>query len=416
MEHLGKEQNINPVIPNGELNKSNTAQRVSSLNCEPDPARLMEKPNSVIAWSRLLMETAHAIICSVITKNPKEIPLKKSIKNYVGIDIASETLAVSIFRSPDQPVITKDSVVNNEEGFQNLLAWFKEMRMTSSNSLICMEATGVYGEALSHYLVAHSFKVAIEPPLKVKRAFDPNGHKTDPVDSRQIAEYAYRFFDELRYWQPSTEITEKLKHFLSARELLTKQSVSIQNALTAYNKHVVKDKMIIDMYKKNLALVKEQIALVDKRIAELMQSNPSLHELSLILLSLCGVGALLAAYLIVTSNGFQNITDFKTMAAFIGICPYQHKSGKTVYRNARSRGFGPEYMRKLLHLAARSVATHNLEFRKYYWRKIEEGKPKKVALNNIANKLLKISFAMVRDRKPFIKGHRSINPLVLQNV
>jgi len=415
MEHLGSEHNINLVTPNGELNKSKAPHRVSSLYCEPDPARLMEKPNSVIAWLRLLMETAHAIMCSGVTPNPKEVPLKKNVKNFIGIDIASETFAISVFQSPDKPVITKDSLVNSEDGFQNLLPWFKDIRVTPSNSVICMEATGVYGEAISHYLAAQGFRVAIEPPLKVKRAFDQDGHKTDAVDSAQISEYAYRFFDELRFWCPPAEVTEKLKHFLSARELLTKQSVATQNALTAYKRHAIKDPLIIDMYRKNAAQLKEQIAAIDQHVKELMKANPSLHELSLILISLCGVGTLLAAYLIVASNGFQNITDFKHMAAFLGICPYQHKSGKSVYRNAHSRHFGPGYIRKLLHLAARSVATHNPEFKEYYWRKIEEGKSKKVALNNIANKLLKISFAMVKNHKQYIKGYRSVNPLVLQN-
>jgi transposase len=415
MEHLGKEQRRNSVKPNGELNKSKAPQRVSSLNCEPDPARPMVKPHSVNAWSRLLMETAHTIIRSVVAAKAKEVPLKKNIKNYVGIDIASETLAISVFQSPDKSVITRESIANNEEGFKSVLVWFEEINVTSSNSVVCMEATGVYGEAVSYYLIAQGFRVAIEPPLKVKRAFEQYSHKTDAVDSAQIAEYAYRFFDELRYWHPPTEVTEKIKHFLAARELLTKQSVATQNALTAYKRHVSPTPTIIDMYQKNLALLREQIATIDQNIKELMKANPSLHEISLILMSLCGVGVLLSAYLIVTSNAFQNITDFKQMAAFIGICPYQHKSGKSIYLNAHSRHFGPAYIRKLLHLAARSVATHNPEFKKYYWRKIEEGKSKKIALNNIANKLLKISFALVRNRQKFIKGYRSINPLIFQN-
>jgi len=337
------------------------------------------------------------------------------MKNFIGIDIASETFMVSVFRSPDKPVITQEPIANSSEGFQKLLQWFKEQRLTPANSILCMEATGVYGEALTQYLAVEGFKIAIEPPLKVKRAFDQDGHKTDAVDSAQIAEYAYRFFDELRFWQPPSEIMEKTKHVLSARELLIKQSVSIQNALTAYKRHVVQDKFIIEMYEKNLTLVKEQIAQTESHVDEIIRQNPSFHELSLILISVCGVGTLLAAYLLVTTNAFQDITNYKQMAAFLGICPFQHQSGKSIYRNPNSRHYGPGYIRKLLHLAARSVATHNPEFRKYYYRKIEEGKNKTVALNNIANKLLKIIFALVRDRKPYIKGYRSVHPLVLQN-
>jgi len=336
------------------------------------------------------------------------------MKHFIGIDVASETFTASLFQAPGKPVITRGPIDNAPDGFLSFVEWLKGQHAIPHNSVVCMEAIGVYGEALTRSLAAKGFKIAIEPPLKVKRAFDQDGHKTDAVDSAQIAEYAYRFFDELRFWQPRTDILEKTKQSLCARELLTKQSVAIQNALIAHKRHVVQDKLLLDMYEKNLSLVKEQIAQLDSHIQELIHQDPSFHELSLILISVCGVGILLAACLLVTTNGFKDISDFKQMAAFVGICPYQYQSGKSVHRNAHSRHFGPAYVRKLLHLAARSVATHNPEFRKYYYRKIEEGKCKSVALNNIANKLLKISFAMIRDRKPYIKGYRSVNPLVLQ--
>ena len=85
--------------------------------------------------------------------------------------------------------------------------------------MICLEATGVYSEVLVHFLAANGYPVAVEPPLKVKRAFKkPAGHKSDPVDSQQIAEYAYRFWDELSLWVPRQEILEQIKTLLVTRE------------------------------------------------------------------------------------------------------------------------------------------------------------------------------------------------------
>ncbi|MEK6867526.1 MAG: IS110 family transposase, partial [Nanoarchaeota archaeon] len=288
-------------------------------------------------------------------------------------------------------------------------------QVSAHNSVICMEATGVYGEAITHYLASQNFPVAVEPPLKVKRAFYPHGHKNDRVDSRQIAEYAYRFFDQLRFWHPLEENIERLKHFLSLREQLVKQSVAIQNALKAYQRHILKDQSLIEIQQKHLSQVKEHIALIDGHIKGLINQNPSLHQLSLFLVSLCGIGVLLSAYMLVMTNGFQNISQHKQFAAFLGICPFEFKSGKSVHRQSHCRPFGPDYAKKLFHLAARSAATHHPEFRKYYLRKLEQGKSKSLVLNNIANKLVKISFALVRDRQSYIPGYRSINPLILQN-
>ena len=56
---------------------------------------------------------------------------------------------------------------------------------------------------------------------------------------------------------------------------------------------------------------------------------------------------------------------------------------------------GPAKLRKLLYLAALSVRTHNQNFKKYFLRKVAEGKNKRLILNNIENKLLKITCAVI---------------------
>jgi transposase len=397
------------------LNKSKPPHRHIAYIANKTQSVVMEKLYSETAYKRLIMESAQPITCSDAAKPQKEVPLQPSVKNHIGIDIAADTFATTVFRSPEKPRLARPELPNTAEGFKQLCEWLKEERVTPDNSVICMEATGVYGEAITYYLSAQGFKIAVEPPLKVKRAFDQDGHKTDPVDSAQIAEYAYRFFDELRFWKPLPETLERLKHYLTTRELLVKESVAVQNALKAYQRHVLKDPTLVEMHEKHLGQIKEHIAQVDKHMGQIIRQNPSLHQLALLLVSLCGVGMLLAVYMLVSTNAFQDITSYKQFAAFLGICPYTFQSGTSVKKKSCSRQFGPAYIRKLLHLAARSVATHQPDFRKYYHRKLAEGKCKKLVINNISNKLLKIAFAVIRDRKQYIKGYKSVSPLVLQN-
>lgn len=416
MEHLENKITTRCEKMDNGLNKSKRIHRLQAYIAKKTQPVLMEKLYSVIAHcKRLLMDKAQPINRSVFTSQTKGVPLEKNIANYIGIDVAAETFTVSIFRSPETQVITKGPLSNSAEGFSSLIEWLRTQQATPSTSIVCMEATGVYGETLTHYLCAQGFSAAVEPPLKVKRAFNPSGHKTDAVDSAQIAEYAYRFFDELKVWQPKQEYLEELKHFLTAREQLVKESVSVQNALKAYRRHFIQSSELIGLHEKHLIQLKEHIAVIDARIASLIQQQPSLHQLSLFLVSLCGVGILLSAYMLIITNAFESITNYKTFAAFVGICPYKFESGSSVYRPAQCRQFGSMYAKKLLHLAARSVATHHPEFRKYYFRKLEEGKDKSVALNNIANKLVKICFALTRDKQYYIKGYHCVNPLVLQN-
>jgi len=127
-----------------------------------------------------------------------------------------------------------------------------------------MEATGVYSKALAYHLYLRGFPVSLEIPLKVKRAFSPFGHKTDPVDSRKIAEYAYRYRDELIYWQPKQELLEKIRQLLHLREQLTKQKVALKNASQAYSKEQVQVqvKLIIEAHRETLAQLEKQITQI----------------------------------------------------------------------------------------------------------------------------------------------------------
>jgi len=333
---------------------------------------------------------------------------------FIGLDIAAYDFAASIYQAPEKPIMTKESIKNSPEGFSMLVLWLKEYDIDKTNSLVCMEATGVYSEAVAYYLTSCGFKVSIEPPLKVKRAFDPVGHKTDALDSRQIAEYAYRYNDELKFWQPKEEIIEKIRQLLTAREQFTKQKVALKNAMHAYSRQMVQVALIKKAHQETLTQIKKQIARIDQELSKMMKQDPAISQKVNNLKSIPGCGMLLAANLIAITDNFKQISNHKKLAAFIGIVPYQHQSGISIAKRPRIRHFGPRYIRKLLRLAAQSIATHDITFRRYYLRKVTEGKAKALVLNNIANKLLKVACATIRDNTCYIKEYKSIHPMYLK--
>jgi len=335
---------------------------------------------------------------------------------FIGLDISEADFAASIYKTPGrQPIVTKEAIPNDPEGFKLFLLWLSDYHLDKKNSRICMEATGVYSQAIAYYLLFQGFPVSVEPPLKVKRAFDPVGHKTDPVDSKQIAEYAYRFQDELTSWKPRDEILEKIRQLLSVREQFTKQKVALDNSIQAYSKQRVQVTLIRKAQKETLNQLKKQITRIDKELANLIKQDPEIFQRANNLDSIPGCGMLLAAHLLVITENFTKIQNSKRLAAFVGIVPYQHQSGTSVYKRAKIRHFGPMPSRKLLRLAAQSVATHNVTFRRYYLRKLAQGKAKPLVLNNIANKLLKVAFTIIRNNTRYIKDYRSINPMYLKS-
>ena len=337
-------------------------------------------------------------------------------QNYVGIDVASMsfTSAVGCMGEKWQIVVRPAQFANEYDSFAKYLHWLQEHEVKPDNSVICMEATGVYNEVLAHFLVANRYRVAIEPPLKVKRAFKPEGHKSDPVDSCQISEYAYRYWDELSLWAPRQELLEQIKTLLTTREQFVAEKAGHHNALLALKRKAVRTPLAERAHEKAIGELKSHVQHLEAEIQRLIDQDPDFRNTVALLISIPGVGMLLAAHILLTIQSGPQPVSPKSLAAFIGICPYEESSGSSLHYTATSRHYGPPGLRKLLFLAAMSVRTHNAQFKTYFLRKLQEGKPKKLIINNIANKLLKIMVAVVRSNTAFIPNYRSVNPGLLR--
>ena len=334
---------------------------------------------------------------------------------YVGIDISSETFTSSI-GSGDQgwSVLGKaETFANTQEGNNDYLKWLSQQDVRPGNSIICMENTGVYSEQIAYFLQSQGFQISIETPLKVKRSFKIDGHKTDPVDSRQIAEYAYRFYDELRIWKPRREVLEQVKILLATREQLVTQKTGHCNSLKALKRKVIRVGMAEELLETLISTLKDQIKAIETEMNKLIRQEADLAQEQALLTSVPGVGKLLSAQALILFHQMDGELSDKKMAAFIGICPYEHSSGTSVKRKARTSQHGPEVIRKLLNLAARSVCTHIPVYRQYYLRKLAEGKAKSLAINNVGNKLLSVMVAIFKSGVPYIPGYRSIHPRLL---
>lgn len=327
------------------------------------------------------------------------------IQYFVGVDIASQTFTAAAGAMPWRVILKPQAFSNEEAGFQAFVDWLTQHQLLAGQTVICMEATGVYGEPLAYFLYVKGYPVCVAPPLKVKRAFKPNGPKTDAVDSLQIAEYAGRYADQLTGWQPRSEILEQIRVLLATREQFVVQRTTHKNALQTIQRKVVKTPFAEAAQAQMIAQLQQQIRALEQEIRRLIDSDPTYKSMLLLLISIPGVGFLLAAHLILLSQVSLNP---RQIASYLGIAPNDYQSGSSVYRHATSRHFGPSTVRKLLYLAACSVRTHRHEFKSYFQRKTAEGKSARLVLNNIENKLLKIICAVLRSGTPYSPNYVSV--------
>lgn len=332
----------------------------------------------------------------------------KKVEHFIGVDVSSESLAACLWGSNEVR-----EIANDWDGYHVLLSWLAERDVVPSKAVVCMEATGVYTEHFCHYLASKGFLVAVEPPHKVKRAFEQTHRKNDALDSTQIAEYAHRYCDRLTIWEPSESIVEQVKVLLTTREQFTQQKTSNRNALNAFSRKYFKTPLAEKALQKTIEHLATQIKEVDKEIRRLIGDHPSAPT-SQVLMSVPAVGLLMTSNLFALTNGFSVPLNHRRIASYLGICPHEYESGKTVHKRPRSRKFGPARMRKLLYLASMVSVQRNHVLRHYFLRKVGEGKPKKLVLNNVANKLLRILCAIISSERPFIANYRSVHPVLLQ--
>ena len=332
---------------------------------------------------------------------------------YVGVDVASETLAVALAHGPGQHLDRPLAIANDPDGFAALAAWLAERGATPEQSLVCLESTGVYGEALCYWLDERGFRVVVEDAAKVRRAMPVAGAKTDALDAQRIADYAARFLDELRLWTPAEAVVEQVRTLLTMREQLTRERTAKLNARRMLRRKAVQTPLALRIADDAVDYLKARIAEIDREVKRLVSSHPTIGPAVALLVSVPGVGHLLASHLCVATGGFTRPLRPKQTSAWLGICPLDYESGTSVKRKPRSRGYGPSAIRKLLYLASmRLVSIEGSPHQAYFERKTAEGKSGRLVLNNVGNKLLRVMAAVLRDGHPYEAEHLSARPTI----
>lgn len=337
----------------------------------------------------------------------------KNIKYFIGLDISADDFSASCITNPDNLVFPIKKFSNNTDGFNEFLALLSENNITQSNAIICMEATGVYCDEISYFLASQGFNISIEAPHKIKNKTKDSPRKNDFIDALAIAEYAYRYLDKLPFWKPKNAILDELQTLLSAREQLVVEKTATKNALNTLKRKHHQVEKVKEIYEKNIKELEKQIKEIDREIKTLINKDDTFKQKVSLAMSVPGVKLLLAANLLVITNGFTEHLNYRQIASYIGICPYEQISGTSLRKPPKSRRCGPYRLRKLIYLAALSVATYNPKFIAYFESKVSQGKNKRLVINNIKNKLLRITLAVVKSGVPYDPNFISIKPVLV---
>ena len=139
-------------------------------------------------------------------------------------------------------------------------------------------------------------------------------------------------------------------------------------------------------------LIEEYEQQIDELLAEL--------PLAQFLLSVPGVGPIVAATLLAEFDGFQNFRYTDQVMKFAGLNLCRRQSGKYVGEIKISK-WGSAFVRRALFLAVTGMVAPGGLFYQQYQAYLRRGKQKKQALVALMRKLLRILFALARDRAYF---------------
>ena len=310
----------------------------------------------------------------------------------VGIDVAKAKLDVAL-KMPAGKWKTK-VVANTAAGFAELRAWLAKHGAAAAH--VCMEATGVYWEAIATELADHGFVVSVVNPAQIKASAGAQGvrTKTDAVDARVIAEFCVMHAPAP--WRPAAKSVRRLRALVARREALLDLRTQESNRLEVSSTEEVRASI-----EQVIALLDVQIAQIEKQIAKDVDQDPTLREQRDLLDTIPGVGEKTIGTLLSHYGGELRFAKTGQAVAFAGLDTQKHESGSSVHGKARLSKKGHSSIRRALYMPAIVAMTRTPWGKAFSSRLLAAGKPKKLVLGALMRKILAIAYGVLKSGKPF---------------
>lgn len=215
---------------------------------------------------------------------------------FVGIDIAKDTLDWAVYTQQGS-LLLNIHTDNTLKGIKSALTQLKALPgWNATQAVFCMEHTGIYTAHLLETLYESKLSIWLEASLQIKQAGGMQRGKTDKVDAQRIAQYAYRFRDQMRLWQPPREVLQKLAFLSATRQRLNQAYNMLAVPLAEQETFISRSlqKTLKGNVKKSLTALKEEQKAVDIQIHQLIHADARLKELFELMVSVPGVGPVIA--------------------------------------------------------------------------------------------------------------------------
>lgn len=314
--------------------------------------------------------------------------MEKAKTIHVGIDVAKDDF-VSTYR-PKGGQWIKTVVSNEVEAIKTWLAQF-DLPLTH----FVLEATGPYSERLIHCLGSSSAHFSVINPLQSRAMAKVLGkvQKNDKQDAQTLAVLGEKM-DISAYKMPDP-MHKKRKEAFSALAALQKQERQLENQLHALSYHVNPNPAVLDALNKVLESTKEAINDLQQELHPQSDEESNKQIIDQIV-SIQGVGLKTAQAIVAVFGDLKHFHSAKAFTKFIGLCPTEFTSGKSVRGSSKITKNGNAKIRSLLFNCARNAIRWNKACKALFQRMVENGKNGKLALTAVMHKIARLIFGVVR--------------------
>jgi transposase len=303
---------------------------------------------------------------------------------HVGIDVAKAKLDVCVL-----PTGATLSVNNDDDGIAQVVALLKQHTV----ALVLLEATGRYERRVASELLETGFNVAVVNPRQARDFARALGKlaKTDTIDAATLAQFAQLGHARLCEKQPQNR--SLLDDLVTRRRQVTQMM-----AMEKTRQQIPQDKATRSMIARVIRLLEQQREDLDRRIAQLIESDDDWKNKRDLMSSVPGIGTTTASQLVADLPELGKLNR-QQIAALVGVAPINRDSG--TLRGNRTIFGGRASVRCALYMAAFCAMKFNPVIRRFAERLRAAGKPFKVIVVAAMRKLLTILNVILKENRPW---------------
>jgi len=304
--------------------------------------------------------------------------MKTTDEINIGVDTGKHQLDIYI-----RPLGDYFTVTNDQKGIKEAIKRIKKYHPKR----IIIEATGRMEMPFACAASKAHLPIVVANTFNVHRFIESTGQlaKTDKLDAEMIAYYGEALKPRL------TEI--KPDNIQRISDLLARRSQLIELRTMEKNRFSI---LSTEIKRSNTRLIKamqKEVDWVESTLDKLIEDTPDWKKILCILLSVKGVGKVLA-YTLLSDLPELGQLNRKEIAALVGVAPMNRESGD--YKGKRRVRGGRAKIRTVLFMAMLSTIQSNPRFKRDYQRLVAKGKPKKVAIVACMRKMITILNVMVK--------------------